>query len=251
MKHEFRASINPDENNEFNCILCGYPEISHGPQAVCESCGTEVICDLFPDTKHPKKMLLCAECISKEIKIAVDTAKERALKQTAENIKSAGDYFVGDIPSIKEVSDTVNADESIPANNKGYEICKIIKERIINFDRNILQLNQQARETQKQRNEFQIYLNHKMKEISEEKQKELGLSPISYKSPSAPKKAKAPSVSSKRINIDELKKIANTFGIPWEALRTIMVGRQVTAEEAAKIFIQMRNLTQETTTKEG
>lgn len=246
MKHDFRASISSDE-----CLVCGYPMIAHTMQAVCESCGTKVICDLFPDTKHPKKMLLCAECVSKEIKVAVDAAKERALKQTAENIKSAGDYFVGDIPSIKEVSDTVNADESIPANNKGYEICKIIKERIINFDRNILQLNQQARETQKQRNEFQIYLNHKMKEISDEKQKELGLNPISYKSPSAPKKAKAPSISSKRINIDELKKVANTFGIPWEALRTIMVGRQVTAEEAAKIFIQMRNITQETTTKEG
>jgi len=246
MKHEMRASISSDE-----CLICGYPEIAHTDKAVCESCGSEVLCDLFPDTKHPKKMLLCAECISKEIKIAVETSKARIAQQTAENIKSAGDYFVGDIPSIKEVSDTVNADEAIPANNKGYEICKIIKERIINFDKNILQLNQQARETQKQRNEFQIYLNHKMKEISEEKQKELGLNPISYKSPSAPKKARTPSISSKRVNIDELKKIANSFNIPWEALRTIMVARQVSAEEAAKIFIQMRNLTQETTTKEG
>src|SRR5580765_2855140 len=149
MKHEMRASISSDE-----CLICGYPEIAHTDKAVCESCGSEVLCDLFPDTKHPKKMLLCAECISKEIKIAVETSKARIAQQTAENIKSAGDYFVGDIPSIKEVSDTVNADEAIPANNKGYEICKIIKERIINFDKNILQLNQQARETQKQRNEF-------------------------------------------------------------------------------------------------
>ena len=239
MKHEFHSS----ELDINVCILCGYNAKSHSFRAECEVCGTETKCDFFPDYKHPRKILICESCLTKELRAASEAAAERAKSRdlTASNVKTPGDLFVAETPSIKEIVDSVNSDDSIHSLDKASQICVVIKERILNYQKSIFDLNQQVRETQRLQNESQIYLNHKMKEISAEKQKELGLLDISYKPDSGKVKTPKAAPTTKRVNMDELKKYANQFGIPMAALRNIMLARSVSVEAAAKIFIQINN----------
>lgn len=239
MRHQYSGLAN---SAEAICNVCGYTLVSHSSKAVCEVCGGEAFCDLFPDHKHPKKILICGACYVKELKAATEASKEREARAKMENIKTPGDYFVADTPSIKEINDMVNADESV--NNKAEKVCEIIKERIVNCQKNILELNQQTRERQKEQNEFQIYLNHKMKEISAEKQKELGLLNIDYK-PEKPKKTPTRAPSTKKVDLQKMKEYAASFNIPLEALRIIVVSRSVSIEEAAKIYLKMSNKIEE------
>jgi hypothetical protein len=236
MKHKFRAIL----DDETRCLICGYSIDSHTPSAECEVCGNNSPCDFYPDYRHAKKILLCEACYNGQLRAAIQAAEESRKQREQHKPKTPGDYFVSDSPSIKSIINSIELDSSIE--NKPEAICSVIRDKILNFQQSILELNQQVREAQREQNEFQIYLNHKMREVSADAQKRLGLQNISYKPNQDKPKTPSKAPSTKKVNMDELKKYANQFNIPISALRTIMVARSVSVEQAAKIFIQVNSL---------
>ena len=234
MKHNFVASaLDADK-----CQQCQYDERAHTGFAICEACGAETLCDLFPDTKHPKKMLLCAKCIKAEYDTAARQTQERV--KAHEKIQSPADYFNADIPSIVTLKATIDNDPSIE--NKTEALAVAVKNHHTHLQDRLLSLRKEITETDHERRETLIYLNHLMKDISEAKQAALGLTTIKYQPPtkkSATKKQTAP--TTKKLDKEELRKVANMFHIDEAVLRSIVVRRNVSVEAAAKIYIDASN----------
>jgi hypothetical protein len=233
MKHGYQETF----DNRGICVVCGYDELSHASNAICEACGAVADCDLFPDTKHPKKMLICPACKQKEYETAKRVTDERT--RSYEVVKTSGDYYNSDIPAILKIKQTIEADPNIE--NKAYAIAEAIKARIRHFDKTLFEKQNEISAIRNERSESQIYLNHHMKELSAEQQKQLGLNDIKYKpginTGKTPKKA--PSI--KKHDNSELKKYANQFGLDIVVLKMTAMRRNVSIEQAAKICIATNN----------
>jgi len=247
MKHQFQAST--IAGAEEMCRVCHLDMVSHTDSATCSRCEKVSVCELFPSVSDPKRQLLCAVCISEEYLAANELAEQKKLASekrdmTLVTIGSAGAYFAADIdkiPPVKEINDIVQADASIPADRKNYEILRRTKERILNLQEKVVNATKDIREWQRDENELRLYLSHKQKEISLDEQKKLGLDkPVDYKPTKAAKPTSAPSV--RGTNLDEMKKYANQFGIPLQALRILVVRRNLSIADAAKEFIKGKNV---------
>jgi len=246
MKHSFNSAF----GNTEQCIICGYNEKSHGKQAVCEACGIEQECELFPDTKHPKKMLLCEGCKNKELAAAVKATNDRIAAQKAhESVRTSGEYFNANIPAIIEIKQKIDSDNSIAENQKVGELAKSIKDRLAHLKNVLFEKRNEVSALENEQRESLIYMNHLMKQLSEEKQKELGLKDINYK-PGSGKDAKPKAPSLKKFDKEELRKVANIFNIDMAVLQTIVVQKKCTVEEAAKLYITMSNKVESTKNQE-
>ena len=234
MEHKFLASF----GKPATCAHCGYEEISHDDRAVCESCGKETTCELFPDLKHPKKMLLCPSCKQKEYDAAARATAERVASH--EVIKTPGDYFNADIAAIKDIKESIEADPTVE--NKAYKVGEAVKLRLNHIKSILIERRNEVSALEREQRETQIFLNHHMKLLSEAQQAQLGLLDIKYK-PSiggvskAPKKA--PSV--KKFDKSELVKYANMYNLDVTVLQMVVTRRQVSVEQAAKICIATNN----------
>lgn len=233
MNHKFQGAY---ENREI-CVICGYDDISHADHAQCEECGKVAKCDLFPDVKHPKKMLICPECRQKFYETAKAETDKRVLSY--EVVKTSGDYFNSNIPAILEIKQAIEADASKP--NKPYEIAEAIKLRLNHIKTTLIEKRNEVSTLENEQRETQIFLNHHMKLLSAEQQKQLGLLDITYKPSVTVSKGpkKAPTV--KKFDKEELRKVANSFNIDITVLQMIVTRRQVTVEEAAKIYLAASN----------
>lgn len=236
MNHPFASSTLEPET----CARCGYAELSHGDSAVCEACGAETKCELYPNLTHPKKMLLCSACIKKEYELAKKLTDERVAAH--QEIKSSSDYFNANIPAIMELKQTIDNDPNIQ--NKTEAIATAVKNRLTHLQETLLSKHKEVTELEHEKRETLVYLNHMQSQLSAEAQQRLGLLNLTYKPVvKTPKKATAP--STKKYDKTELKKVALMYGIDEVLLQTIVVRKQMTIEEAAKSYIKANNKAEE------
>lgn len=229
MRHSFHISALSKV-----CPICGYDEISHTANAVCEACGLTAECDLFPNDKHPRKMLLCSECYSREIKLTPPN-KPNVITSPIQ-IKTPGDYFNAEIPSIMKLKEVIDADSTIE--NKTYALALQVKDRLKQLSISLFDLDKQRATLANEQRDTLVYLNHLQKDLSAEKQRELGLKDLTYrKEEKAPKKITAPTI--KKFDKVELKKLAGQHNIPEYVLQGIVTARKVTLIEAVKIYIEL------------
>ena len=232
MKHSFTPKLGDNDT----CAACHYERVAHTNQATCEACGSITVCEFFPDLKNPKKMLLCEPCTQKEYAVAVRQTQERV--KAHEQVKSNQDYFNANIPAIVSIREAIERDPSIE-NKKVAEIVAV-RDRMVWLKDKLFALSKETSAISHEQRESQIYLNHLVKDLSEEKQRELGLLDIKYKQPEG--KIKSPKVTApKKVNVIEVRKYAASFNIPEFVLLNIVRIRKVSPEEAAKIYIQMNN----------
>jgi len=234
MKHAFKCGMTDPEL----CIVCAYPTLAHTIHACCEACGLEGNCELFPDVKHPKKMLLCNSCVQKEYDVAVKVAAEKAIAHEA--IQTPQQYFNANIPAIMELKQVIENNPSVPEDKRVVELARQVKLRLTHLQNTLIEQTKQVSETRHDIDESKIFLNHLMKEISADVQKELGLVDISYK-PSG-KKASSPKVPSvKRFDKQALRDVCIKFKIAGAEpiVQNIVVARKISYEEAAKLYIKM------------
>lgn len=234
MKHGFKSSVADPEL----CVVCAYPEISHKDKAQCEACGLEANCELFPDTKHPKKMLLCAGCVQAELDTAVRVGKERELSHKV--IETPQQYFNANIPALVEMRQAIDNNPQISEDKRVSEFAKQVKARLTHLQNVLIEHTKCVTETRHEIDESKIFLNHLMKEISADVQKELGLVDISYKPTGAKKTSpKVPSV--KKFDKNALREVCQKFNIAGAEpiVQNIVVARKISYEAAAQLYIKM------------
>src|SRR5258708_3885764 len=138
MKHSFQPSpIKPT-----HCRICDRNLIDHSTVATCESCSKQCACEL-----NGEKMLLCPECFDKHTGALIDSvtnsSKEFVARAQAIDsaIQSSNEFFNAGTVSICELRDSIMADESIPLESRGYELRRVIGERIAHFQEFIFKIN--------------------------------------------------------------------------------------------------------------
>lgn len=128
-------------------IPCLQSESSHGDAVLCESCSNVGPVELV------NKMLLCASCIAKERAVITEPKSEpeppiekllERIDKLAEsstikhimdsaiagNIKQYRDFFNADIPSIIQLREMIESDDSIAPDQKNYALAKALQRRI-------------------------------------------------------------------------------------------------------------------------
>jgi hypothetical protein len=242
MRHSFR----PGMSKTGPCLICGYDGVSHTDTAVCEACGLNGDCDLWPDDRNPRKMLLCAECYMRESKLAT-VVRVKSAEPVVDSVTSVfqvntpGDYFNSNIPAVVDIQKAIAADDTIPDGTKKYEEGKRVKAHLQHLAKVLFELDTEKARVGNEQRDTRVYLNHLMKDLSAEKQHELGLADINYKqqTPKKTKQPKAPTVKS--FDKVKLKEVAAQFGIEEHILQTIVTARKVSVEEAAKIAIAIQS----------
>jgi rhodanese-related sulfurtransferase len=241
MKHSFHGGSLDKEH----CLECGYTQVSHTKDAICEACGLTSEAEFYPDTKHPRKMLLCLTCYEREkMTMKVVTGKTNPTEQveqigdrfhqSAFQVRTPSEYFNANIPAIMDIRKAIEADDTIPANMKRYEEAKQVKIRLNHLKHSLLELDKQRSTLDNEQRETRVFLNHLMKELSEEKQKELGLQYPDYKQEKAPKKVTVPSV--KKFDKNAIKAAALANGIPEHILQGVVVAKKCSIEQAVKEY---------------
>ncbi len=220
------------------CLICDYPEIAHSDKAVCEACGLESECEFYPNEKHPRRMLLCLSCFERERKVMTAYGNSsRAPQAPAEavipyQVRTAGEYFNANIPAVVDITKAVAEDESV--DNKSFEVGKRVKAHVQHLAKSLFELDKERAAIANEMRETQVYYNHLMKELSAEKQAELGAVDITYRQEKPPKAIKAPSV--KKFDRGALKDACSKHNIPEYMLQSIVQSRKVTIEEAVKVY---------------
>lgn len=238
MDHSFQPSL----TDHTKCARCHYAELDHSDTATCEACGNTAKCDLFTD------MLLCKECIDKEI-IAINnyqTAdKQQArynnsiqsqLERVKHEIIERTDIFNANIPSLISISDAIDADDRIE--NKTFAKANAILDLFNHLKTVIFDANRVREQAINVQRAAQAELNLLSSKLRAEEREKLKLSDLNYK-PAAPKLSKPKLIKKPKFDKAEIKKYAAELGIPEYNLQVMVVKRGCTVEEAAKILREM------------
>lgn len=232
MDHKFLASpIDP-----LKCAKCKWPEISHGPEAVCESCPNTGVMEIHND------MLLCRECISKELEAARNSVAVAPAQSTPEmlnetlklarqidnSVETRSDIFNAGTISFEEIGKAIHADDSIPKDQKVFVLAKIVKERFDHYKKIFFEHNEIAVNAATQQRAAIQFLNTLANSLKESERKALQLADVSYK-PEVVKVDKPKTIKIKtNASQADLNKAAKELGLEsTHTLQLIMTAKQV------------------------
>jgi hypothetical protein len=242
MDHAFKPSL----ADKTKCLLCKRAEIDHTDEAKCEACPNTGRMELFAD------MLLCKECIAKEMQAiqahqSPEKQEQRVLDMHAmmdkaraidQSINVRADIFNAETVAIEDIRKAINADSSIE--NKQFALAKALTERYNHYKDVVFELNQKiVEETNKQR-ATQSYLNSLAKQLRAEEREKLKLADINYK-PEPPKKIKPAKPKKAKVDFKELMKYSTELALegiiaPVATLQMMCEARDMTPEQAANMF---------------
>jgi len=236
MNHPFIQSTFDSDK----CFRCDYKEIDHSDRATCECCSNSGIMEIFTD------MLMCQECINKEISSinahqAPELQEERAAlnqvlvksREIDSHVQTRMDLFNAETVAIKDLKDAIDADDSIE--NKHFKLTEVVQERFLQHGKVIFEAKEaQIAATSAQRY-IQQYFNELLKKLTAKEREGFQQQNVNYK-PIQPKIVKPKKISTKKFDKIELRKVASETGLPQDKLQMIVVQRGITPSEAAEIL---------------
>jgi hypothetical protein len=209
----------------------------------CEACDrTDTVIKVF----HGKNLWLCDTCAEAEIQAQVDSVR----KQQAElnpvkdalivaatidsTIQVKTDLFNAATVAINELKATIESDSTIT--NKPYALAETLMARFTHFKQVVFELNAQIVEAGNQQKAIQIYLNNLANTLRAEEREKLQIANINYKP--GPVKISKPTAKVVKPKIDkaELRKFAAELGLSEFTLQMIVVSKNLTVAEAAKVL---------------
>ena len=236
MDHKFTRST----LDILKCDRCKRSELDHSDQATCESCPNIGIMNLSGG------ILLCRECIAKEIETSLahqsPELQEQRLKEHRErttiiaqsraidsSIQVRTDLFNAATISIIELKSAIDSDETIA--NKNYTLAEELSKRFHHFKKIIFEKNEEIISASNNQKAIQVYLNQLANSLRVEEREKLKITDINYK-PGVIKPI-VKKVSVKKLDKVELRKFAAELGIPEFTLQMLVVSKGWTVEQAA------------------
>lgn len=228
MDHKFLAS----QTDPLKCSKCKWPEISHSKtEAVCESC------DNIGEMNIHGNLLLCRECIQKELETArgqisptgITVNETIALAQQIDSsVKTRTDIFNAGTISFEELGKAIHHDDSIPKDQKVFVLAKTVKERFDHYKKVFFEHNEIAVNAATQQRAAIQFLNTLANSLKESERKALQIADISYK-PEVVKVEKPKTIKVKTTaSPADLRKAAESLGLESiHTLQVIMTARKV------------------------
>lgn len=234
------------------CGICKRAELDHTDTATCECCSNIGPMEIFTIPNTTVKMLMCPVCIEKEI-VGQKELKENAenriqesnlsmqqrLEQVKHEIIQQSDIFNAKIPSLIEIQASVDADDSIPADQKTFAKARAILDLFNHLKSVIIEANKVRDTALNIQRASQSELNTLASQLRQEERDKLKLQDITYKLtvPRLIKTAnKVPRKIKVKFDLDELNRYATELQVPSSAIATMATKRGCTVAEAATIL---------------
>lgn len=193
MKHSFVSGLVDKSKCSFNG--CGRSLDDHTKLAQCEACPNQCECDLFGT------MLLCPDCIAKELKVAVNQGLEteannqfvmdnpkQDLIQHSANVDAAlkirEDFFNAETISIVELAKECGKDNA--------KLFDLIKTRQVEFQKKLIEIKESELNLNSRLRAQQQYLHDLAKQLTEQERATRKIEDIKYQP--VIKEVKAPKV---------------------------------------------------------
>lgn len=241
-------------------------EVDHSDKATCEACPNKGTMELYPDING---MLLCPDCISKEELIRNSPESQQArvnelkasyppgmnilnerLRESHEilnSIKIRSDVFNAETVAIMDIKKTIDADDSIPIDQKYFTWVK--ETTLLNYSlkKAIFENSEEGVRLVNRQQAIQTNLNELANKLRIDEREKLKLINIDYKPTSVKvSKPKENKVGTKKFDRAELKKWASLSGAPEAVLQGICVAKNMSPELAASHYQSIIQATKQT-----
>ena len=160
--------------------------------------------------------------------------------------------FNAKTPAIIELESAIQADDSIPANQKNFKLIEVLIEQFNIQKKAIFEHREQIMETQMKLEKAQTeqkviheHMNRLASTLQASERAKLKLEDLNYK-PEAPKSikpkvAKADKPKAIKISIAEVTALCNSVGISAAQVQSIIIGKQCTLLEAVSEVLNSQN----------
>lgn len=243
MNHDFISLPNSTEDK---CIECGYPEIKHGDNAICDCC--DKIGNLQIFGKGNQMMLLTRECMEREKALleAEIAARERGevtpqmrkeqeeyqrpelqekrlaaynaivkpyeqlineARKIDEQLHLSSDIFTAKTISIEEIRKAIWNDTTIPNDKKFFEFVAFAKQRINQMQRVIFELDKNKIEAYSEQKAWHVAMNDFANKLRKEEREQLRIQDVTYDvKMPKPVTPRAIKTNPKKVSKEELRK---------------------------------------------
>lgn len=255
LDHPFKPSFIDIET----CDRCKFPKNKHGKDAVCDSCANTGVLQIIDG------IAMCRNCVADNIaaslpsvpvsELTASSVKNTVLNLTREidnSIRYSQDMFNAKTPAIIELESAIQADDSIPANQKNFKLIEVLIEQFNIQKKAIFEHREQIMETQMKLEKAQTeqkviheHMNRLASTLQASERAKLKLEDLNYK-PEAPKSikpkvAKADKPKAIKISIAEVTALCNSVGISAAQVQSIIIGKQCTLLEAVSEVLNSQN----------
>ncbi len=241
MTHTFISST--VEGFVGKCAICKRAESDHGPDAKCDKCGT------VGATEYVlwREFLYCPECVEKQRQYeqyVIDTADERVkvhrFLMEARNIDASirvfTDIFNAKTVAIEEIRKAIDADDTVPADQKYYKLGSVLSERFTHLKDVIHSKREEITAIESEVRAIQTYFNTFANNLRQEERDKLRIQDSKYVV-QEPKEIKQPKpVTVKKYDKATIRTVAAKYKLPEAAINMLCVAKNITAEEAAQIM---------------
>lgn len=234
-------SFHPSSLDILACASCKRPVIDHTPEATCEACSNTGPMELF------MTILMCPSCKEKEEQFQrANKATEQdrvneTLKRSQDidyGLKVKEDIFNAETVSISDIKKAIDNDDSIL--NKPFVLAELLSNRINNYRKLIQEKRNEIDVANNQQRATQQALQLLASQLRKEELDKIKLNDINYQpSEKAPPKVRTVTTPKKDYNKEEITKWANYCNQPIDVVRTIMVAKKMTAEQAGTFLKEM------------
>ncbi len=236
MNHSFE----PSTTDPLLCAKCKRKVIDHTDRATCDNCGCSGEMNLTSNDD-----LLCPECDYKDLKPRTTeelssraTEVRRRFTEIDAQVKISTDIFNAKTIAIHEIKKAIDADVTVPADQKYFTLAKHIETRFNNLTDVIFGHRKEILEAENEQRAIQTYYNELGKKLRQEEREQIRLKDVTYK-PLEVKPTKTPKApTTKKIDVNAIREACTKAGIPQAVImvNTLMVAKKVSVEEAIETY---------------
>jgi hypothetical protein len=177
-------------------------------------------------------MLLCKVCWDKEAQIPINAVLKEA-RDIDTQVELRTDIFNAKTKAILDIKAAIDSDETIE--NKNLKLAEILKARFLQFRTVIFEAQQKIVDASNEQKAIQIYLNTLANQLRAEEREQLQLQNINYK-PAQVKPAKTPKPKVRKLDKNELRRVAGQYELPEFLLQQIAVQKNMEIVDAAEFL---------------
>lgn len=247
MNHAF----SPSKLNVIICAACGRNMLAHTNSAECEACGKVGKADIV------NEILMCDECVSRELAVephglpsntaqgftSIPIPQSEQIYTTARSIASdlpanGSEYYNSKILAIVELEKRINADDSIPADQKVFFFAGQIQARQNHLYKTLVSVKELITEIDSERHANFRAINALASRLRKEEREKLNIKYAEYVPPAKISKVRQPRMSAQDNVIEGMAKLMFAprinGEIQWAALEASE--RQACIEKAKQYF---------------
>jgi hypothetical protein len=223
------------------CGRCQFPVVKHGTDAECDSCNNKGVLQIVG------KLLLCRECLAKEIENSLPSVPVADLtpstpltntvlqmsREVDNSIRVSSDLFNAATTPIMELKKAIDLDDSIPQDKKTYKLAEELLQRFNIHKRAIFDMQEKIVAEHSSQRAIQQYLNNMASSLQAEEREKLKLADINYK-PEVVKdtKVKVKAPKAEKFSNAEVKAVCKQFGVDEFMVRMTITAQGCSLLEA-------------------